>query len=60
MARPRLGAAAKATVGSVRLTRDEAETLEAEFGTVNKALRALVNGHLDKRAALRKKAGLDK
>jgi hypothetical protein len=45
MARPRLGSAAKATVGSVRLTRDEAEALEAEFGTVNKALRALINAH---------------
>lgn len=60
MARPRLGSAAKNTVGSVRLTRDEAEALEAEFGTVNKALRTLVDDHLTKRAALRKKVGLDK
>jgi hypothetical protein len=57
MARPRLGSAAKNTVGSVRLTRSEAEALEEEFDTVNRALRALVNDHLAKRAALRKKAG---
>ena len=59
MARPRLGSAAKNTVGSVRLTRAEAEALEAEFDTVNKALRALVNDHLKKRHERRKKVGLD-
>jgi hypothetical protein len=45
MARPPLGSSAKRIVGSVRLTKAESEALEAEFGTVNTALRALVNAH---------------
>jgi hypothetical protein len=49
MARPRLGSAAKATVGSVRLKPAEAAELQRDFGadTVSEALRALVNAHFD-------------
>jgi hypothetical protein len=48
MARPRLGSAAKATVGSVRLSSAEADQLMRDFNaeTITKALRALVNEHL--------------
>lgn len=48
MARPRLGSAAKATVGSVRLSSAEADQLMRDFNadTISKALRALVNAHL--------------
>lgn len=50
MARPRLGSAAKATIGSVRLRPSEAAALERDFGSLTKALRALVDAHLNKPA----------
>lgn len=42
MPRPALGTQAKTEVASVRLTKDEAEALRAQYGTTTKALRALV------------------
>lgn len=46
MARPAIGQAAKSEVGTVRLTPAEKAALEKRFGTVTKALRALVTAHL--------------
>lgn len=46
MPRASLGARAKSVIGSVRLTPAEAEELTKRFGSVTKALRALVTANL--------------
>lgn len=48
MGRAPLGAAAKQSIGSVRLNESEKKILVAKYGTVGKALRHLVNEELRK------------